>query len=246
MSAFVLLDTETTGNSKEDRLIQIAFLVAKGGENLRAVESFCKAPLPIKVDAMAVHHITEEMIENKPPFLESSAFSELEKLNSGENFLVIHNAPFDVGMLEKEGFKWRGSVIDTLRCAKHLIDSESHALQYLRYFLELYKDEDQIAENLDRTITAHDAVGDVIILYLLTQYLFKIVGKNREGIEELVRLSSQPVLIKKLRFGKHKGKSIEQVALEDPNYLEWLYKEQKKNEQKDEDMLYTLEYYLKG
>lgn len=246
MSAFVLLDTETTGNAKDDRLIQIAFLVAKSGEKLRAVESFCKAPLPIKIDAMAVHHITEEMIENKPLFKESEAYSELEALNSGENFLVIHNAPFDLGMLEKEGFKWNGNVIDTLRCAKHLIESESHGLQYLRYSLGLYKNEEAIAGELDRKIVAHDAVGDVIVLYLLTQHLFGVVGKNREGIEELVRLSNEPVLIKKLRFGKHKGRELSQIALEDPSYLEWLYKEQKKNDQKDEDMLYTLEYYLKG
>lgn len=246
MSKFIIIDTETTGNAKEDRIVQIAFLVVQNGEKLRLVNDFCKAPLPIKIDAMAVHHITNEMVENKPPFLKCAAYRELEQLNSGENFLVIHNAPFDVGMLEKEGFKWKGNVIDTLRCAKHLIQSDSHALQYLRYSLDLFKNEQAISDELNCEIAAHDANGDVIVLYLLMQHLIGKVGKSRKGIEELVQLSTQPVLIKKLRFGKHKDKEISKIAQEDPNYLEWLYKEQAKNEFRDEDMLFTLEYYLKG
>ena len=48
--------------------------------------------------------------------------------------------PFDLGMMEKEGFVSHMRVIDTLRVAKHLLpEQKSKALQYLRYALELYK-----------------------------------------------------------------------------------------------------------
>lgn len=246
MASFVLLDTETTGAMPEDRLCQIAFLVAEAGKNLRFVESFCKPPLAIKVDAMAVHHITNEMVADKPPFDKSLAKSELDVLNSAENYLVIHNAPFDMAMIEKEGIKWQGKTIDTLKCAKHLIESDSHALQYLRYSLLLYKEESNIADQLGVAINAHDAVGDVVVLYLLMQHLLAIVGKNSAGIEELIRLTNTPVLIKKFKFGKHKGKLIEEVAKTDSGYLDWLYKEQLKSDQKDEDMIFTLEHYRRG
>ena len=247
MAAFILLDTETTGAGPSDRLCQIAFLVAEGKAPLRAVESFCKPPLPIGFGAMAVHHITNEMVADKPPYNESEAAAALDALNLPENVLIIHNAPFDVEMLRREGVLWKGPVIDTLRCARHLIDEvESHALQHLRYALGFYKDETAVAESLGAKIAAHDALGDVIVLYLLMKHLMGLVGKNGDGVSELIRLSNEPVLLKKFRFGKYRGMAYEEVAKSDPGYMDWLLKSEMQKEEPDEDLRHTLQYYLQG
>ena len=244
--AFVMLDTETTGAGPSDRLCQIAFLVAQNGADLTLHQDLCKPPLPIGAGAMAVHHITPEMVENAPEYAACESAAVLADLNDGENILVIHNAPFDVGMLQREGVAWKGAVIDTLRCARHLIESESHALQYLRYQLGLYREEPAIADRLGVAIAAHDAVGDVVVLYLLMQHLLAQVGKSAAGIEQLITLSSQPVLIKRFRFGKHKGMAFEEVARSDPGYLDWLLKAEMQKSEPDEDLRYTLQHYLQG
>ncbi len=57
---FIFLDTETTGNGPADRLCQIAFK-SKEGDAVNVNELF-NPGMPITIDAMTVHHITNEMV----------------------------------------------------------------------------------------------------------------------------------------------------------------------------------------
>jgi len=144
-------------------------------------------------------------------------------------------------MLEKEGFKNQMQLIDTLRCAKHLYpESEYHRLQYFRYSLELYKEEEAEAQKLGVVIKAHDAIGDVLILKLFMSALTKKVKEiypNDNPMQKLVELTKEPVYMNKpLRFGKNKGKTIEDLVISDRGYIDWM----RKNMDLDEDMQYTI------
>jgi DNA polymerase-3 subunit epsilon/exodeoxyribonuclease X len=143
-------------------------------------------------------------------------------------------------MLKKEGIVWSGGVIDTLRVAKHLLpDEESHALQYLRYSLSLYIEEGDSEEADLRakfdTFSAHDALFDIYILKKLFKKLFVLAGSSSRMLE----LTKAPVIVNKLKFGKHKGLTIAEIGKKDKNYLIWLSKNSE-----DEDLKYTIERYL--
>ena len=84
---------------------------------------------------MAVHHITNEMVEDKPLLKHTQAYKRLKELNSAENMVVIHNSKFDLDMLEKEGFNSFFKLTDTFRILKHLIPQGKFSLQYNRYAL---------------------------------------------------------------------------------------------------------------
>jgi len=233
VATFILLDTETTGTQEEDRICQLAFL-AMTGKEVKPYDDYCKPPLAIKFGAMAVHNITPEMVEDKPPYHETEAAKALEALNTPENIMVIQNAPFDLGMLEKEGFTWNGKLIDTLRCAKHLLpEMESHGLQYLRYALEFYKTEKAEADKLGVEIRAHDALGDVLVLKMLMSHIVNLADRN---IEKLVTLTKTPILVRHFRFGKYKNEPLEALAKKDRGYLEWALA----NMDLDEDMRYSI------
>ncbi|MDR1911206.1 MAG: 3'-5' exonuclease [Helicobacteraceae bacterium] len=246
MAAFVLLDTETTGGGLNDRVCQLAFITARAKEPLTFANSLCKPPVSIDFGAMAIHHITEEAIADKPPFAECEAAIALNELNREENVLIIQNAPFDLEMLRREGFTWKGALIDTLRVSRHLMpDLPSHSLQYLRYALGLYRDEAQIAAKLGETIRAHDAIGDCVVLYLLTQYLLIKTGKNKDGVTTLLELTKKPIEMKIIRFGKYRDKSFEEIAKIDPKYLEWLHNSELQKDSPDSDLIYTIERVLR-
>ena len=99
---FIFLDTETTGTEKEDRLCQLAYKTETG----EIVDELFKPPLPIAIDAMCVHHITNEMVADKPSFKDSPHYQKLvDLLNDDKNILVAHNAKFDVDMLESKGVR---------------------------------------------------------------------------------------------------------------------------------------------
>ena len=246
MAYYVLFDTETTGNQEEDRVIQFGAMIVDQKGKVEAFDELCSSDVSIKLEAMEVHNITPDLLVGKPKAIETNFYKKLEELNSNENFLIAHNISFDLGMINKEGFVNQYQLIDTLRCAKHLFpELPYHRLQYIRYALELYKVEEIEASKHNITIKAHDAIGDVLVMKL---FLSKLVGKCREiypdynPIEKLADLTKTPVFIQTFKFGKYKGKDVEQVAREDAGYLNWM----KTNMELDEDMRYTLDKVLRA
>ena len=202
MAKYIILDTETTGAGENDRVIQLGYMVL-GAKEVEVHNELCSSEVPIAIGAMEVHNITPDMIEGKPACTELSAYKRLLELNTPDNYMIIHNAPFDIGMLEKEGFALDMKLIDTLRVAKHVFpDSEYHRLQYFRYALELYKEEEAEAAKLGIELKAHDALGDVLFLKLLLSKLRKAVQEKFPGendVEKMVALTQEPVFITKPR-----------------------------------------------
>ncbi len=241
---YVILDTETTGTSENDRVIQLGFMVL-GAKEIEVHNEFCSSDVPISFGAMEVHGIIPEMIEGKPTCQETTAYKRLQELNTQENYMIIHNAPFDLGMLEKEGFNTQMKVIDTLRVAKHIFaDEEAHRLQYFRYKMGIYKDEQKEADTLGIEIKAHDAIGDVLILKLFLSKLKEAVSvefPHANPVEKMVDLTNTPIMIKTFRFGKYKGKTLAEVANSDAGYLRWMLSNM---ENLDEDMKYSINCVL--
>ena len=233
----VILDTETTGTEAEDRICQLAYLVLDdSGRVVEYYDDFCTPPLPVKYDAMAIHHITPEMLEGKPPCMETEAFRRLQELNTPENFLVIQNAAFDLGMLAKEGFESRMRLVDTYRIVRRfLADEKQHGQQYLRYSLGLYRGEAALIEELGVEVRAHDALGDVIVLKHLYEHLLQ-----ERSAEEMTELCAAPILLELMPMGRHRGRRIEEVALQNRNDLLYMVE----NFDLDIDMRHSLNYWL--
>ncbi len=245
MRRYVLFDTETTGNKDDDRIIQIGAMIIDNSQNIEIFNEFCSSDVAIKIEAMEVHNIIPDMLIGKGKFVDTEFFNKLNEYNNDKNYLVAHNISFDLGMLKKEGFENSYTLIDTLRCVKHLLpDSPYHRLQYLRYSLGIYKDEKAEAQKLGVEIKAHDAIGDVLIMKLLLSKIVKLVKEqfpqDRDIMGKLAYLTKTPVLMKKFKFGKYKDENIEDIANKDNGYIQWMYK----NLDLDEDMKYTLEQYL--
>lgn len=216
----LFLDTETTGNSEAgDRLVQLAFRV-DGGE---MINELFKPPVAITFAAMAVHHISEAKVADKPPFAASDTEMALKQLLT-THILVAHNAEYDVGILRNEHLEVPQYICTFKVAHKYLhMDSlgqplTSRSLQYLRYALDLDEPE----------VFAHDAAGDVIILEKLFRALVervKVEIKSEDETEilnHMLGITREPILLRHVRFGKHRGKTWEQVAQEDPSYLTWL------------------------
>jgi len=235
---FIILDTETTGTKEEDRIIQLSFIVSDENNEIEEIhDTFCMPEIPVSFEAMAVHHITPEKLEGAVSIKETFAWKRLNELNIPENILVIHNAKFDIEMLFKEDFENQMQVIDTFRCVKHLWPDGRHSLQINRYSLGLYKKEKELAQKHNIEINAHDALGDVIVLKLLLDYLLE-----SHTVEELIQLTKEPILYEKFYFGKHRHEKIADVVRDYPSYIEYLLNNPEK--ELDFDMRYSINYYL--
>jgi DNA polymerase III epsilon subunit-like protein len=246
MTKYVLFDTETTGNQKEDKIIQIGAMVVGSRGEVEVYDELCSTDIPIKIEAMEVHNITPELLVGKSPFNATKFYRDLMLINNEQNYLIAHNIEFDLGMLQKEGFVNRMKLIDTLRCSKHLFpDSEYHRLQYFRYSLGLYKEEQKEAEKYNITIKAHDAIGDVLVMKLLLSRLVARVKEKYQGVNPMVKLeelTQTPVIMKSFKFGKYKGEEIDDIARSDAGYIRWMLK----SLELDDDLKYTLERVLEN
>lgn len=236
----IFFDTETTGNTDKDYLCQIAW--KKAGEN-EIIEGLFKPPVPMSIESMAICHITNHMVENKEPFLDSDLWKKFNDLNNDKkNVFIAHNAKFDIGMLQRENIKIT-EYIDTLKIAR-FVDREGllpkYNLQYLRYYYDI-----QIEA------TAHDARGDIIILEEIFKFLSnkvsEITGDTGDKLtKRMITISYEPMLMRTFTFGKHIGKQISEVAKIDPGYLQWLLDQKlASGSDTEEDWIYTLKYYLK-
>ncbi len=233
----LFLDTETTGIDRGARLVQLAYKNALTGEE---VCEYFNPPCEISYGAMSVHHITHEMVADKPAFAGSEHCSKLLSVLS-ETICVAHNAPFDIGILRNEGVEI-STYIDTLQVAKHLLVSDKHSLQYLRYSLGL----------VTREVKAHDALGDVLVLEALFMHLAGIVREkfrcatDDEIVDKMLELTYEPVALNMFTFGKYKGKTFDEVRGTDRGYIQWLHTSEsaKPAADRNADLMHTLEKYL--
>lgn len=244
MSSFIFADTETTGIEEHDEVIQLAYVVSKDGKKT-PMNKLYNPTVPISFKAMAVHNITKEMVSDKTTLdMNDVLMRGLAKMNTPDNYFVAHNAQFDIDMLGRHGFDLKMKTIDTLRCAKHLLDdAQGHSLGVIYYQYNLYKYMPELAKELGLDtgkLSAHDAMYDVMMLILATRMLVKVAGGDPE---KLVELTQTPVLIKEFTFGKHKGSLVADVAKKDSSYLKWMLTGM---EGLDEDMKFTINTYLDG
>jgi len=222
---FLYFDTETTDTQIKD-LIQLAFVT----DSEVKLNMYFKPKQNIAFAAMAVHHLTPEFLEDKP-YLEEAKLP-LENIDPDfigetlEDYLrfladkyiwVAHNVDFDLEVLSRKGIKIPNNIC-TLKLARNMFfegdyDLESYSLQFLRYYLGLYKN-----ENLDHN-TAHDALSDVYFLRDLFHYM---QANSTLSAENMILISKEPQFMRQMTFGKYAGKTLEDIARTDKGYLEWI------------------------
>lgn len=103
----VVLDTETTGMNFSGGAAHLGHNIVEIGAvevinrrlTGRTYHVYIKPPRLVEEEAIRVHGITNEFLQDKPTFAEI-ADEFIEFIKGAE--LVIHNAPFDVGFMDQE------------------------------------------------------------------------------------------------------------------------------------------------
>lgn len=158
----IVLDTETTGLSAEtgDRIIELGCVELFNRKLTGNTLHFYFNPdRDSHEDALRVHGISNEFLRDKPRFADL-ADEILAFVRDAE--IIIHNAPFDLGFLNKElellgkpPFKsFVSGVIDSLAMAKEMFPGKRNSLDALCDRLEV--------DNSGRTL--HGALLDAELL----------------------------------------------------------------------------------
>ncbi len=169
----LFMDFETSGFSGDDRICEVALVVARGGEILKRYHTLVNPECRIDTGATSVHGITDEMVVESPTF--EQVFPEFRSFFYMDIPWVSHNMPFDMRMLD---YSWphtdwpRGipSLCSLAYSKKHPTTKmrAKHKLVDLANYFMIGYDPDQL----------HEALYDTEIL---AQIIPKMMGGRTVG-----------------------------------------------------------------
>lgn len=202
----IYYDTETTGiKPDKDRIIEIA---AYDPVKDQTFHTLINPNIPIPPDASAIHHITDDMVKNAPPFKE--AIQGFINFCLDDVVLIAHNNDaFDLPFIRAEFERNQIDLpnwpyIDSLKFArKYRPDLPRHSLQHLREYHGIPANQ------------AHRALDDVIILHrVFTEMIDDL------SVELILELMNEKQILRHMLFGKHRGKPLKEVP---GSYVRWLH-----------------------
>ena len=132
----VVIDTETTGLNyrADDRIIEVGCVeLNKYVPTGKTLQFYCKPDKEISEGAKSVVGISDEFLQDKKRFKEHhETFLDFIKNDT----LIIHNADFDLGFLNKELYliglpPLQNSIIDTVPLAREVLNTRVANLDYL-------------------------------------------------------------------------------------------------------------------
>ena len=223
---FVCLDCETTGlDVDKDQIIEIAIAKFTFSEVLENFESLINPSCPIPESSTAIHHITFDMVHDKPTI--DKVLPTVLKL-VGNHTIIGHGVKFDIEVIAKAAQRFciptniRNNLsLDTLRLARLYGESPVNSLQSLRKHFNI---EDE---------GAHRAMSDVIV----NVDVFKNLCRSFNRVEQVFDALSRPILMKIMPLGKHKGRLIKDISLD---YLLWAARKEF-----DQDLLFSIRSEIK-
>jgi DNA polymerase-3 subunit epsilon len=224
----VFFDLETTGLDMQiDRIVQFAFLRINADRSQDEWKEMINPGIPIPPEASRVHHITDEMVADKPYFKDFAPLIRdflIESDLCGFN-IIRFDVPFLQAEMERSGLPLdlKGKRIVDAQVIYHKNEPRDLTAAY-RFYCG--------GDHID----AHDAMGDVrVTLQILDAQLKKYkIPKTLGGLHTYCspRSDDRFVTIDRkfawknknavLTFGKHKGKSLQHLVEHERDYLLWM------------------------
>ena len=142
----IVLDTETTGLNfrGDDRIIEVGCVeVINHVATKNTLQFYCRTEKEISIDAQKISGISNEFLKDKKTFSEQHLmlFDFIK-----DDPLIIHNAEFDLGFLNKElniigKAPLKNKIIDTVLLARKALNTRIANLDYLcrRFNIDLTK-----------------------------------------------------------------------------------------------------------
>jgi len=233
-------DLETTGvNVGSDRIVEIAILKAMpdGTEQIKTLRINPEMPIPLA--SSLIHGIYDEHIANEPTF--KSVAAEIAEFLGDADLAGYNSNRFDIPVLLEEFLR---AGVDFDMSDRKFVDVQNifHQMEQrtLKAAYKFYCDKD--------IINAHSAEADITATYhvLLAQIeryadtdfedkqgnISKPVKNDVEALHTFTNMNKPVDFAGRMvfneddqecfNFGKHKGKTVEQVFDIEPSYYAWM------------------------
>ncbi len=223
----IFFDLETTGlNIMTDRIVEIAYLKVYPNGNEESKKMRINPEMPIPTHSTAIHHITDEDVRDCPTFKQVA--QTIANDFKGCDIAGYNSNSFDVPFLAEEflraeaDFDFANSRFIDVQVVFHKMEQRTLEAAY-RFYCN--------AELAD----AHSAKADTRATYEVLMAQLDRYSELQNDVEFLAKFTKynsnvdyagRIILNDKgeeiFNFGKHKGKSVEEVFRVEPSYYSWM------------------------
>lgn len=247
LKSCLVLDFETNSDKYQTtEPIESGFVILQDGKWNIYSELHRPVRDPIPPDIEALCYITNEMVEDKPPFEDSKeTFKEVvDSYSSG--YYVAHSHVFDKVVMENYGMptdpdKW----ICTWRMATKLfngLEGVQTNLGFLRFYLKL---------DVPLDMYCHRAGNDSFITAKLLEVFvdlmeeMTIIDKTLPYGPQIISWLKEPIIHERMPFGKYKGELMTEIP---DSYWQWAFKNTEwfieGSERYDEDLVASIAHAM--
>ena len=223
----IFFDLETTGlNIMTDRIVEIAYLKVYPNGNEESKKMRVNPGMPIPVESTEIHGITDEDVRNCPTFRQMA--QSIANDFKGCDIAGYNSNSFDVPFLAEEflraevDFDFANSRFIDVQVVFHKMEKRTLEAAY-RFYCG--------AEHVD----AHSADSDTKATYEVlkaqldrypelqndVEFLSKFTKYNR-NVDYAGRIVLDDNGVEVFNFGKHKGRSVEEVFRIEPADYSWM------------------------
>lgn len=220
-------DLETTGtNVVKDRIVEISILKLFPNGNKESKTWLVNPEMPIPAETVAIHGISDEKVANAPIFKQLA--KEIYKMIKDSDLAGFNSDRFDIPLLVEEmlradvDFDLKNRVSVDVQTIFHKMEKRTLEAAYTFYCNKCLED-------------AHSAEADTNATYEVLLAQLKRYPELENNIKKLSEFTTrkqsldfagfiginekeQPVF----SFGKHKGKTVDEVLENEPGYFGWV------------------------
>ncbi len=222
------IDLETTGISiTNDRIIEIAIVKILADGSRLVKRKLINPGMPIPAGSTAVHGITDEMVKDAPNFKQVA--NECKQFMDHCDIGGYNSNRFDIPMLIEEflragiEFSIEGRKFVDVQKIFHKMEERTLSAAYKFYCQKILEgahsaeaDAQATYEILEAQVTRYPQMGATV------DSIVQFTGEDE--MVDFARRFIKENGIEIFNFGKHKGKTVEKVLREEPQYYEWMMK----------------------
>jgi DNA polymerase III subunit epsilon len=225
--SLAFIDLETTGiNISTDRIVEISVLKVTPEGKEEWMVSRINPEMPIPPKSTAIHGITDDDVSSSPTFKEIA--KNLATFLEGSDLAGYNALKFDIPVLAEEFLRVN-------------VDFNIRKRKYVDVQVIFFKKEQRTLSAAyqfycNKTIkNAHSSKADTHATYEVLKAQLDMYTDLANDVEKLAEFSAHNTSadfvgriiydengVETFNFGKHKGKTVEQVFKDDPAYYSWM------------------------
>lgn len=222
------IDLETTGtNLGTDRIVEIAIVKIHPDGTKQVKRKLINPEMPIPAGATDVHGITDEMVKEAPTFRQVA--NEVKQFIENCDLGGYNSNRFDIPLLMEEFLRvplevdMKGRKMVDAQKIFHMMEQRTLSAAYKFYCNKTLED-------------AHSAEADATATWEILEAQLDKYPQIGNTVEAVVKFTGEDSIVDFARrfvmengkelfnFGKHKGKPVEDVLRNEPQYYDWMMK----------------------